>query len=95
MSSPRPSQSALMHDPRYRRLRRQIALALLLSPSMCVLPLLAWVARNSRIDWLIWGVWVLISLALIGVIVRAVRHIEALSASDNAQANGEQRSSGD
>lgn len=66
------------YTPEERQLRRYIALAMLFSPTMCVLPLLAFSAHGSRIAPIIWGIWGVISLVLLTVIWRAankLRHI--------------------
>ena len=70
---------AIYTSPYYKALRRQIAIALIFSPTMCVLPFLAYIARTTRVDGIIWGVWILISLALISVIGRAALLIRRIT----------------
>ena len=67
-------------SPEERSLRRLIALALLFSPTMCVLPLLAFVASGSGLRWVIWGLWAIIGAVLIMVIWRAAARLRALAA---------------
>jgi len=67
-------------SPEERSLRRLIALALLFSPTMCVLPLLAFVAGGSGLRWVIWGLWAIIGVVLIAVIWRAAARLRALTA---------------
>lgn len=67
-------------SPEERSLRRLIALALLFSPTMCVLPLLAFVAGGSGLRWVIWGLWAIIGAVLITVIWRAAARLRALAA---------------
>lgn len=66
-------------SPEERKLRRSIALAMLFSPTMCVLPLLAFVARQSSSSVVIWGIWLLITLALVSVIWRAASGLRKIA----------------
>lgn len=67
------------YSPEQRSLRRHIALALLFSPTMCVLPVLAFVASQSTIRWVIWGIWAVITIILLTVIGRAATRLRALT----------------
>jgi hypothetical protein len=78
MSQPPPPSGPL--SPEERSLRRLIALALLFSPTMCVLPVLAFVAGGSGLRWVIWGLWAIIGVVLITVIWRAAARLRALAA---------------
>ena len=62
-----------------RALRRNIALALLFSPTMCVLPVLAFVASQSDLRWVIWVLWAAIAVILLAVIGRAASRLRALA----------------
>ena len=68
-SPPSPNRPNL--SPEERKLRRSIAMAMLFSPTMCVLPLLAFVASQSSLSVVIWAIWLLITIALVTVIWRA------------------------
>lgn len=66
-------------SPEERKLRRSIALAMLFSPTMCVLPLLAFIARQSSYSVVIWGIWLLITLVLVSVIWRAASGLRKIA----------------
>ena len=66
--------------PEERSLRRLISLALLFSPTMCVLPILAFVANTSGLRWIIWGLWIVIVVILVIVIWRAAARLRVLAA---------------
>ena len=68
------------YPPEERSLRRLIALALLFSPTMCVLPILAFVANTSGLRWIIWGLWIVIVVILVIVIWRAAARLRVLAA---------------
>ncbi|MBA3468873.1 MAG: hypothetical protein H0T53_04435 [Herpetosiphonaceae bacterium] len=68
-----------------RAFRRNIAVALLFSPTLCVLPLLAFVAGQSSIRWVIWVLWASISLILLVVIMRAASRLRSLAEADGAE----------
>jgi hypothetical protein len=74
-------------DAERRALRRNIALALLFSPTMCVLPVLAFVAGQSGIRWVIWLLWAGISLILLVIVVRAAARLRTLAAADQDQSD--------
>ncbi|MFD3164211.1 hypothetical protein [Herpetosiphon sp. NSE202] len=66
-------------SPEERKLRRSIALAMLFSPTMCVLPLLAFTAGQSKYGVVIWAVWLLITIALVAVIWRAASGLRKIA----------------
>lgn len=67
------------YTPEERQLRRYIALAMLFSPTMCVLPLLAFAAHGSRVAPIIWAIWAIISLVLLTVIWRAAQKLRRIA----------------
>ncbi len=69
-----------------RAFRRNIAVALLFSPTLCVLPVLAFVAGESSVRWVIWALWAGISVILLVVIGRAAARLRALAEADHDQA---------
>ena len=79
------SDSNQSPPPEERSLRRLIALMLLFSPTMCVLPILAFIANDSGLRWLIWGLWGVIVVILSTVIWRAASRLRALAAIREAE----------
>lgn len=73
--------------PEQRALRRQIAIALLLSPTLCVLPILAFVAPSGTIRTIIFAVWFIISLTLAIVIWRAANKLRQLVAQQESSSD--------